>query len=576
MVQFKLKRPTLGLAFLPIIFLVMLLALNVIIFEDDASYGPNQIALLVCTAFVALLGLRLGFKWKDLKDGMVKSMSSTLGAILILLLIGALAGTWVISGIVPAMVYYGLKILNPEIFLFASCVISVVVSLATGSSWSTVATVGIALLGIGQNFGIHDGLTAGAIISGAYFGDKMSPLSDTTTLAPAMAGTDLFTHIKHMAWTTIPSILITMLVFLIIGFTSATSGEGNLEEISVILDSIEAKFDITPLLFLVPAVVIFMIIRKVPAIPSLLVGMLLGAVFAVIFQPSVIQEIGSQTKYELHNADEFQMSWQDVEGNALSEDEVDKLQPGTYIIELKGEKGVTGNTELVVPAYDESADVSSKFIMYQNGAPINKDVEISLSRNNYAKSSYIAAITAMIAPVNLSSENPKLETLIEGKGMDSMLNTIWLILCAMAFGGVMEKTGLLQRITEAIISRAKSRGGLIASTAGTCIFFNATASDQYLAIVVPGRMFASTYRDRNLRPENLSRTLEDSGTVTSALIPWNTCGAYHSNVLGVATGDYFMYAIFNWLSPIVTVVYGYLGIKVPLIKEEETDKKLEA
>jgi len=541
MVQYRLKRPSLGLAFLPIILLVALLALNVFLFGEDSSGGPNQIALILSATLVAILGTRLGFKWKDLKDGMIKSISSTLPAIMILLLIGALAGTWVISGIVPAMVYYGLKVLNPEIFLFASCVISAVVSLATGSSWSTIATVGIALLGIGQNFDIHEGLTAGAIISGAYFGDKMSPLSDTTTLAPAMAGTDLFTHIRHMAWTTIPSIIITLILFLIIGFTGSVSGgEENMEQIASILSAIEQKFDITPLLFL--------IIRKIPAIPSLLTGALLGAVCAVVLQPNIIQEIGAQTKILITDSDNFETTWRDTEGNLMSASDINNIQPGNYRIEIIGNHGVSGTAQFEVPAYGEETDKKTRFTMYQNGMPTNKIITATVSRNSYAKSAYIATMASLTDKVGLSAESDELAKLIDGKGMFNMLNTIWLILCAMAFGGLMEKTGLLQRITEAIIRRAKSRGGLISATAGTCVFFNATASDQYLAIVVPGRMFASTYRDRNLKPENLSRTLEDAGTVTSVLVPWNTCGAAQADVLHVSVYAFAPYCFFNILS----------------------------
>lgn len=462
-------------AFLPILVLMGLLAANIYFFKDNSSYGPNQIALLTTAAFTVLLARRIGYSWKRMQKGMVKSIKSALPAILILLMIGALAGTWMISGVVPAMIYYGLQILNPTIFLLAACVISSIVSLATGSSWTTAATVGVALLGIGQVMELPDGMIAGAIISGAYFGDKMSPLSDTTNLAPAMAGTDLITHIKYMMYTTFPTMTITLVVFLIMGF--GFSGESNSKSIDVMLTAIDDKFWISPVLFIVPAFVIFLIIKKVDALPALFLGTVLGGVFAVIFQPNIIKEIS----------------------------------------------GIS---------------------------------------DHYVSASYKAFLQTMSDKVEIVTSHEEVNGLLATKGMAGMMNTIWLIFCAMCFGGAMEATGFLRKITATIIQGVRSTGSLIASTAATCLFFNATASDQYLAIVVPGRMFASTFKEKGLAPENLSRTLEDTGTVTSALIPWNTCGAYQAGVLGVATGEYWMYCIFNWLSPIMTVIYGYFNIKI--------------
>ena len=404
---------------------------------------------------------------------------------MILLLIGALAGTWLISGIVPTLIYYGLKILNPTYFLLVACIISAIVSLATGSSWSTIATVGVAMFGIGTALGIPGGLSAGAIISGAYFGDKMSPMSDTTNLAPAVAGTDLITHIRYMLWTTVPSMIITLLLFLVIGFFF--NAEASTADIDSILATMEHKFTITPLLFIVPAVVIFMIIKKVDAIPAILTGAILGGVFAVIFQPEIIKELGA---------------------NAI------------------------------------------------------------LNETSYAEASYRAVVNALTVETKIITENAMVNELFDTQGMYGMLNTIWLIICAMSFGGMMDKLGLLKTITNAVISEKKtSKGSLILTTSLTCIGFNVTTSDQYLAIVVPGKMFAEAYKERGLAPENLSRTLEDSGTVTSVLIPWNTCGLAQSTVLGIATGEYFFYCFFNIISPIMTVTYGYLGIKIAKLKE---------
>lgn len=470
------QRPvSLIAALIPIMFLIGLLSVNVFLYGDAAISGSNQIALLLSAAVASMVGLFYGFTWEDLQRGMVKSIKSALPAILILLIIGALAGTWMISGIVPSMIYYGLKVLNPTFFLVAACIVCAIVSISTGSSWSTVATVGVALLGIGSALGIHEGMVAGAIISGAYFGDKMSPLSDTTNLAPAMAGTDLFTHIRYMAYTTVPTLLITLIIFTVLGFTMDV--EAKSEGVEALLTSLEQKFYISPVLFLVPAAVIFMIIKKVDALPALLIGTLLGGVAAIIFQPNVIKEVSG----------------------------------------------------------------------------VQKD---------YLSTSYMAIMNAMSSKINVVTTNESINELLTTKGMYGMMNTIWLIVCAMCFGGVMEVCGLLHKITTYVVKLAKSTGSLIATTAGTCVFFNATASDQYLAIVVPGRMFAETYKERGLKPENLSRTLEDAGTVTSVLFPWNTCGATQASVLGVATGTYWMYCFFNLLSPITTIIFAYFNIRI--------------
>ena len=476
------KEPSFLSAILPILFLVGLLGLNVWIFGDNALGGANQLALVFSTAVATIIGTRHGFSWGKIQDGIIASIKSALPALLILLLIGALAGTWMISGIVPTMIYYGLKILNPTFFLVAACMVSAIVSVATGSSWSTIATVGVALLGIGTALGIGQGMVAGAIISGAYFGDKMSPLSDTTNLAPAMAGTNLFIHIKYMSITTVPTLIVTLLLFLIIGFTMEikTSAVG----VDQMLAALSDTFYISPVLFVVPVVVIALIVKKINAIPALFIGAFLGGIAAVIFQPNIVQSIA-------------------------------------------GGKG------------------------------------------SYFEQAYIALIQSMSSTTTILTENEQVNGLLSTKGMFGMMNTIWLIISAMTFGGVMEACGLLQKITSTIIRFATSTSSLVATTAGTCIFFNATASDQYLAIVVPGKMFAKTYKDRGLKPENLSRTLEDSGTVTSVLFPWNTCGATQASVLGVATGTYWMYCFFNLLSPLMTFIFAYFNIKISRYSAEE-------
>lgn len=474
------KQPALYHALIPILLLILLLTINVVVLGSDAISGANQIALLLASGIAGIVSFRLGYTWEEIEGSIVKSISSAMAAMLILLTIGSLSGTWLLSGIVPSMIYYGLKILNPTIFLFAACVVCCIVSLATGSSWSTVATVGIALLGIGKAMDIHEGVIAGAIISGSYFGDKMSPLSDTTNLAPAMAGTDLFTHIRYMVLTTTPTLIITLLIFFVWGFTLDTSAAST--DSSAVLLALEDKFNLNPLLFIVPVLVIIMIVKKVPALPALLVGALLGGIAAVIFQPQIIEQVTQ------------------IEGN-------------------------------------------------------------------YLKASFVAVMNAMTTTINIQTTDPMITELLTAKGMSGMLNTIWLILCAMIFGGVMESSGLLRVIAERIIRFAHSTGSLVASTAATCIFFNFTASDQYMAIAVPGRMYADTYRKRGYKPELLSRTLEDSGTVTSVLIPWNTCGATQANVLGVATMAYAPYTFFCIISPLMTILQAYLNYKIRRIHD---------
>lgn len=469
------KQATLPQALLPIFLLIGLLFVNVLIYGSDAIGGANQIVLLISAGVAGLVAWRLGYYYAEVNESIVRSISAAMPAIIILLTIGSLSGTWLLSGIVPAMIYYGLKLLSPGIFLFAACAVSAIVSLATGSSWSTIATVGIALLGIGQALELPEGIVAGAIISGAYFGDKMSPLSDTTNLAPAMAGTDLFTHIRYMMLTTIPSLTITLIVFLIWGFTlTPTDTTTSSREV---MEAIDAAFNLTPWLLVVPALVIIMIIKRVPAAPALLIGALLGGLFAIIFQPEVVNQV-----------------------SGISDD--------------------------------------------------------------YTKSAFAAVMNALATTIHVTTSHETINELLTGKGMAGMLNTVWLIICAMIFGGTMESCGLLERIAAEIIRFARSTGSLVASTAATCLFFNITASDQYMAIAVPGRMYAPTYRQRGLKPEVLSRTLEDSGTVTSVLVPWNTCGATQSGVLGVATATYAPYALFCWISPLMTILFAYLNFKI--------------
>ena len=466
------------LALSPLLILMLLLWFNVgYVYGDDALSGSNQVILLLSALIAGAIGVMNGTKSQDIFDKIKANVKDTSNAIYILILIGGLAGTWLVGGIVPAMIYYGLELINATFFLPTAVVIAALVSLSTGSSWSTTATVGIALMGIGQTMGIPVAIVAGAVISGAYFGDKLSPLSDTTNLAPAMAGTDLFTHIRYMLYTTVPSLLISLILFTIIGLKYA-EGALNAEEIATVQNLIQETFNITPWVFAVPIGVIVLISRKTDALVAIAMGTLGGLIMALLFQGEVMT--------------------------------------------------ILGNGEF--PRYE-------------------------------------TALRSVYGEIAIPSENAILSDLLSSSGMSGMMGTVWLVLSAMAFGGAMEACGFLTTITNAIVGLAKNTASLITSTLIACGVLNVTASDQYLAIVVPGRMFKDVYKKRGLAPENLSRTLEDSGTVTSVLIPWNTCGAYQSSVLGVATGDYFIYAFFNLISPIMTLIYAWFGIKIQKIEK---------
>ncbi|WP_152285477.1 Na+/H+ antiporter NhaC family protein [Flavicella marina] len=452
----------------PVLVLICFLAYN-IFFADGVLFGDysNQFILLISAVVACALGLKNNTSLSFIFKGVWHNIKSVATPILILFLVGALAGTWLLSGVIPAMVFYGLKVLNPSIFLPATVIISAIISIATGSSWTTSATVGIAFVGIGTALGISSGMIAGAVISGAYFGDKMSPLSDTTNLAPAMAGTDLFTHIKYMSLTTVPTLVATLLFFSVLSFFIETTGDTDL---AYLLNVIETTFQIKPVLFLVPLAVVALILFKVKPLISLSAGVVLAQIFSLVFQSEVMEA--------------FEMS----------------------------------QLELLMQA-------------------VFSDVQITTS-------------------------NDALNELFSSSGMLGMLWTILLILSAMVFGGAMEAIGALSIMTKTLLKLTTSVFGLFFSTVGSCLGLNIIASDQYLAIVIPGKMFKQAFENKNLAPENLSRTLEDSGTVTSVLIPWNTCGAYQSSVLGVSVSEYFGYAVFNYLSPITTLIFAAFQIKI--------------
>ncbi|MGL4913925.1 MAG: Na+/H+ antiporter NhaC [Romboutsia sp.] len=462
------KQATLLDALLCVGFLVTVLVTCLVVLKEYEISA--HVPLIIGGIFAASIAVfRLGFTWKELEDGILSTINTTMQAILILLVVGMLIGTWILGGIVPSMIYWGLNILSPSIFLVATTLICAIVSISTGSSWTTAGTIGIALLGIGSALGIPNTIIAGAIISGAYFGDKMSPLSDTTNLAPAMAGTTLFEHIKHMLYTTVPALLISLVLYGIIGIKYA-GNQIDISQITQIQTALINNYNtLSPLLLLVPVAVIIMVIFKVPAIPGLIAGVVLGSIVSVVFQDASIAEV------------------------------------------------------LVV-----------------------------------AKGGYIS-----------STGMDFVDQLLTRGGLDSMLGTVSLMLCALTVGGILEKTGMLEALAKAILSVAKGTFGLIAATIFTCIGTNLAVADQYLAIVIPGSMYKDAFIKQGLSPKNLSRALEDSATITSPLIPWNTCGAYMSATLGVGSFAFLPFAFFNLLCPLISLFYAATGLTIAKLSDEE-------
>ena len=473
----SMREPSLTESMIPLVTLVALLTLSVYLFRDDASWGPNQIALTFSAMIASFIGIKNGCGWERMQQGIVESISQALPAVFILLAVGALIGTWAMSGTITTMIYYGLQILDPEIFYPTVVVVTAIVSASIGSSWTTAGTVGLGLVGIAHGMGVSEAVTAGAVISGSYFGDKLSPLSETTNLAPAVAGTDIYTHIRHMLYTTIPSMAVTLAIFAWLSWQSAPGG-GEMAIKVETLRAIEANFHTTPWLLVPVLLVMGMSTMRLRPFPTILIGALAGGIFAVLFQPDHV----------LRFADRADLP------QALA------MVAGVWQSMVKGFVGATGVDTI--------------------------------------------------------------DVLVDRGGMKSMLEVIWLILSALLFGGVMEATGMLERILEAMLRAVRGTGSLIAVTVLTSFGLNVVSSDQYMAIVLPGRMFRLEFRKRGLAPENLSRTLEDSGTLTSALIPWNTCGAYMAATLGVSTMHYLPYAFFNYISPLIAILFGFTGIAI--------------
>ena len=476
------RETTLADALIPIVSLILMLSLSVYLFGDDSSGGANQIVLTTGAAIAAIIAIRQGRRWEDILHAIVHGISTAMGAILILLAVGSLIGTWLMSGTVPALIYYGLETLNPSVFYAAACLICAIASLATGSSWTVAGTLGVALIGVAMGLGLSAPIAAGAIISGAYFGDKMSPLSDTTNLAPAVAGTDLFTHIRHMVWTTAPSFVIALILFAIVGMNADVAGGG--DSLARLRETLDATFNITPWALLPLAVVFYMAFRKIPPLPTILFGALLGGLAAVVLQP---------------------------------------------------ESTLT---------FADSPDLPA-------GLAMTKAVWMALA-NGYVSTTGVVEI----------------DDLLSRGGMSSMLVTVWLIVSAMAFGAVMEHAGMLERLIRSVLKAAKSTGSLIATVVLSAIGINIIAADQYIAIVLPGKMYKAEFERRQLATQNLSRAIEDAGTLTSPLVPWNTCGAYMAGTLGVATLAYLPFAFFNLINPLVSMVYGFTGFTIRKIEPE--------
>ncbi len=475
------KPPTMLDALIPVISLVLMLALSVYLFGSDSSSGPNQIVLTLGAAIASIVAMQNGHRWADVLKAIIAGISTAVAAILILLSVGGLIGTWLMAGTVPSLIYYGLELLNPHWFFAASCVICAIAALATGSSWTVAGTLGVALIGVAMGLGLSPAIAAGAIISGAYFGDKMSPLSDTTNLAPAVVETDLFTHIRHMAWTTGPSITLALLIFAALGLTADVPEESM--ALKNLMTTLDNEFNITPIALLPLVVVFFMAYRKVPPLPTILFGALLGGFLAIVLQPDVVLEFAASPELN-------------------------------------------------------------------NGLALTKGVWLALS-DGYVSSTGVAEV----------------DDLLSRGGMSSMLVTIWLILTALAFGAVLEYAGMLKRLIESALKAAKSTGTLVLTVVLSCIGINVVAADQYIAIVLPGKMYKAEFQRRGLDPKNLSRVVEDSGTLTSPLVPWNTCGAYMAATLGVATIAYLPFAFFNLINPLVSIFYGFTGITIRRLED---------
>lgn len=474
----KITMFRVGISLIPILILVTLLALNISIFGSDAILGASQVALLFSAGVAIWLAMWL-FKvpWQDFEETTKSNIGDVTTAIVILFLIGAISGTWTVSGIVPTFIYYGVKIISPKVFLLTACIICALVSVTIGSSWTTIATIGVALLGIGKALGFSDGMIAGAIISGAYFGDKISPLSDTTVLASSMSKVPMFDHIRYLMYTTVPSIVITLVIFTILGFSHSGSDSSLINEYTSVLDS---KFNITPWLLIVPALTAVMIARRMPALIVLALSTATAAIAAIIFQPDIIREIGASIAGDGSNA----------------------------------------------------------------------------------KILFTGTIESIYNSVSIETGNPEVNQLVASKGMLGMLNTVYLIICAMCFGAALKASGMLRHLASMILPLTKRRTSLVTSTVVTGTALNGIVSDQYLAIILTSSLFKDVYEKEGYENRLLSRSVEDSATVTSPLYPWSSCGMTQATILSVPTLAYLPYCFFNLISPLMSITVAAIGYKI--------------
>jgi len=478
------RRPGMLISMIPIAILITLITVGVRIFGVDITEGVSQISLCITALVVVFISMCFyQVSWSDIESGLSRTITNTGIAIFILMMIGCVTSTWMLSGVVPTIIYYGMKLVSPKVFLLVTFLLTSIVSVMSGSSWTTIATIGVAMMGAGSFIGIHTGWLAGAIISGAYFGDKRSPMSDTCNLSATVAGVDLYTHMHYLLYTNLPSYIIAGIVFTIVGFTSSTTAALDL---SAQYAALEGTFVISPWLLLIPLFTIYLILKKVPAILTLLISALTGAVVAFFTQGLIVDQICSS---------------------------------------------ITGS--------------GSRFFYF--------------------------LMKSLANGAEIETGNEVLNSLTATGGMQGMMNTVWLIMTVVLFGGVMEGSGMIASMAEKMAGALKSTAGLVGSTVGTCLFCNIALSDQYMSIVVPGKIFAGTYKKRGYAPELLSRSLEDSATVTSVLIPWNTCGVVQATVLGVATWTYLPYCIYNIASPIISIFVAAIGWKIrriPVDKQE--------
>ena len=514
------KRPSALLSFTPIALLVIMLVATIRAFGSDSLAGASQVTLIAVSAFCVLIGMGyLNVPWSSFEKAITKNVSSVSSALIILLLIGALGGAWMVSGVVPTLIYYGMHIIHPSVFLASTCLICALVSLMTGSSWTTIATIGIALMGIGRAQGFADGWVAGAIISGAYFGDKISPLSETTTLASGSLGVQLFSHIRYMLLTTVPSITLALIIFAVAGLTIDTT---ETQEVASFMAALDGRFNITPWLLIVPVATGVLIARKTPPIVTIFLSTLLAVACGLIFQREALAEIDPSM---------FKAAMMSVYGETT-------LSTSNQML-----------TELV------------STLIFQREALAEID-----------PSMFKAAMMSVYGETTLSTSNQMLTELVSTRGMAGMTDTIWLIICAMCFGGTMAASGMVGGITRLFIHMVKGRTSLVASTATTGVMLNVAIADQYLCILLTGNMFRDVYDRENYERRLLSRTTEDAVTVTSVLVPWNTCGMTQSTVLGVATTTYLPYCFFNIISPIMSVVVAAIGYKI--FRKGEAQKEL--